>query len=1491
MSTPKKRGKSIKKVAKIAASVFAVILLLISAIWLSLRTEAVQNLLVPYAERTLSNLTGTTVSIDRINLRFHLSLDPTRVKSLELEGIYVEDHHADTLLYAKSLQGDIGLLNLGQSDFTINNLSLSQGHFYLRKYQGEEQLNLQVLLNRIIKPDSSESAPISVTCHHLNLDNIHFVYRDEDAEKIDFGLDFANLDLKRINLELADFRMQEDTISTSLLSLGFQEHSGFQLRQFGGDLQISPLGVEVQQLVLQTGNSKIQGNLRFIHKSYAAYSEFLTQVKMQCQLDQTDINLSDLAYFAPDLRGIDLPLSLKGRLSGRVSNLKAKGMDIRYGNQTMLQGDFNVDGLPELDATFLDVELKKFETTAADLAQIPVPPFGSNKHLEIPPEVGRMGTVDFSGNLTGFISDFVAYGKLKSDLGTVNADMHLQQEGKSGLPEYAGELKTTDFNLAGLLGKDSLLGRLSLDTRVSGMGIKDDEVKAELEGRISRFDLMGYTYKDIEVNGTVTQKTFLGELDIRDPNIRLSFDGLVDLSKKLPEYRFTASLDSANLVALNLLKREEESMLSVELDSDFKGNDINDISGFIHLRDLHFEEGKHSIKMDTLSFNSELVPTGRSIELESRYLDATLVGRFNTNDMLLSINNSLASLIPSYFPGKVRSPKQPEDFQLEATVKHAEEFTQIFMPEVMPESDIRLVWSHESKSKRLGFSVRVPEMVYDGHRIQNARLAFSSDSVRGKLDWTMDRFFLGDSMPIRDFNLRTDLKENKAHFEMKWRNNSEKVATSELAGNLAVNGVSQFQLDMLPSVIFLADSAWQINEGGQIKVDSTTISCRDFRVGGEEKYLRINGRLSNDLADSMFVELAQFELDYLNVITAPIGFSFHGVLDGRASVSDPYKKVLFGADMAFNELGINGYDIGSGNLKTIWSRETEALELQGDFEHKEVKKVMISGNYYPNNETDNLDLKFNFNKIDLPLFEPLVEDYLSDVDGLLYGRIQVKGELDKPQISGGFQLENASLRVDYLNTVYTIKKEVIRIEPDWMGFDLITLRDEKGNKAIATGTVFHENFENFNLDIAMEVKNFAFLNTNLSHNDLFYGKAFLTGDVNISGYAETLDIAINGKTGRGTYLAIPLSESEEISESDFITFVDRSKTTEVEEEYEVDLNGIQMNFELDITDDAEMEIIFDKQVGDVIRASGNGHVKLEINTLGKFNIYGEYVLSEGDYLFTLQNIINKRFNIESGGTILFNGSPYDAQLDVNAIYTVRTSPADLGSLIDSTNTRKVPVAVDLHMTGNMLNPDIRFGIDFPTLPSSDAANLIISGLTDQELNQQVFSLLIIRRFVSTDGSLHGGSFGSSSSSEVLSNQLTNWLSQISNDFDLGFNYNPGDEVTTDEVELIVSTQLFNDRVSVETNFGVGGNEQAQQSTTNNVVGDFNIEYKINEEGTVRTRVFNKSNQYNMANFNNSPYTQGVGVFYRTEFHKFGELVRKLFKRKDKKDTDLPGSGD
>jgi len=613
-------------------------------------------------------------------------------------------------------------------------------------------------------------------------------------------------------------------------------------------------------------------------------------------------------------------------------------------------------------------------------------------------------------------------------------------------------------------------------------------------------------------------------------------------------------------------------------------------------------------------------------------------------------------------------------------------------------------------------------------------------------------------------------------------------------------------------------------------------------------------------------------------------------MNGTTSISDVYNNPIALSDIKIDHLIVNNEEIGNTFISAGWINPEQKIRLEVEAMRGNLKTLDIKGDYFPDNRK--IDFNLAMDKLELEIFEPYTSGVIKDLDGLASGELQVGGFTDKPMVNGSLNMQKTSFQVDYLQTIYSFTNE-ITIRDNNLIIDNFELFDESGNRAVVQGIIKNRYFREFDFDLSLRADNFNFMETRAVHNQTFYGDAIASGLIRFSGKPGNLRLNVSAKTEKNTHIYIPINQGRDLQENNFITYIQPDSVIieeeEIDPQYSVNLSGINLKFDLEVTRDATVEIIFDPKVGDIMSANGSGNIQLTIDPQNDFRIFGEYIIERGDYLFTLQNIINKRLSVQRGGRITWNGDPTGAIINMSAIYDTRAAPGVLVPEPTENLKKRMPVECLLKMEGNLLNPLLSFEIEMPTA-EEETRNVVRNAIsTEEELTKQFLSLLVINNF-SAPSTASGGSGNTGAgmagvtASELLSNQLSNWLSQISNDFDIGVNYRPGDEITSDQVEVALSTQIFDDRVSIHTNVDVSdkSSNTAANQRTNTIAGDFDVDVKLTDNGKFRLKAFNRYNYDQL--YKTAPYTQGVGFLYREDFNSIGELGRRYFggSRKKKK---------
>jgi len=685
-------------------------------------------------------------------------------------------------------------------------------------------------------------------------------------------------------------------------------------------------------------------------------------------------------------------------------------------------------------------------------------------------------------------------------------------------------------------------------------------------------------------------------------------------------------------------------------------------------------------------------------------------------------------------------------------------------------------------------------------------------------------------------------------------------------------------VDLFRTTIIAGDSTWTISPG-KILIDSTRTELSNIRVSHLDQFVSLRGVLSELPDDRLALDFNRFNLGNLNGPLRSSGFKLGGVLNGQASVSGVYQNPLFTSQMNIDSLIVNNEMLGTSGINCSWDDRRKLVNVEAYTMRDNLKTLDINGTYAPAGE-GRFNLELALNKLRLNIFNPYVSGIFSDLKGMASGKATLTGSISRPLLNGQLNLQKSAFTVNYLKTRYNFTEKV-QIENNNILFDKVRVFDAKGNSAYLSGAIRNRFLKDFQFDMTIRSDEFLCMNTTQADNKMFYGTAYGTDVLfKITGPPKNLVMDISATTGKNTSIKIPLSNEGKLNEYNFITIV-TDDTLDYKEDsetnYQVNLSGLQINFDLTVTPDAEVQIIFDPKLGDIIRGKGSGNLNMKISTNGNFLMYGEYIIEEGDYLFTLQNFINKKFTIEPGGRIRWTGDPFNASIDIVANYQTKASLNDLFGTVDERQTK---IAVDdrLTMTGMLMKPDVKYGIYLPNADEETRLKLSNAISSTEDLNKQFISLLIQNRFIPSN-TIGQGSTGSGSStysnaagvnaSEFLSNQLSHWLSQISNDVDVGINYRSNRAMKSDEVQVALSTQLFNDRLTINGSVDVATN--AAVYATDNIVGEFDIDYKITKNGKFRIKTFNHVN--NEMLYENAPYTQGLGVFYKEEFNSVGELWR------------------
>ncbi len=1483
----------VKKLLKILKWTAAGILLLLLLSYLALRTSWAQTFITQKISHSIASKLHTRIEVGGVDIEFF-----TKVV---LEDVYVEDLHQDTLLYAKKIKLDIGSFSYSKKNIFLKDILLQGSKINLKKYRQDTVMNLRFIVDYFAPKDTAkkDTTGWKVGYGGITLDDVSFRLKDEHDTSRTTAMNFSDLKVSGLHAKFSELKFDVDTIRTHIEYLNFKEKSGFEMKDMSAAVKVSPAGINLNGLLLKTANSYMETDLAFSTRSLDDFNDLENKVKLKAEFKGAKINLKDIGYFSSSLAGADKEIILTGDLSGKISELRGKDMQIVFGGSSHYYGDFDITGLPDIDETFMHFNIRELAATRRDLMQIPAPPFSEGKKLFIPENIGLLGLAKFKGSFTGYYYDFTAYGKLFSALGGVSMDVSLKQDPGTKVESYSGKIRSEEFDIGRFLSVSSM-GKVSMDAQVDGTGLRKENANARLKGTISSLDFNGYRYHNVDLEGTLAKKVFNGKLKVEEENADLAFDGSVDFSKSPVTLDFISQVSKLNFAALHFVKSDKFMSIASVIHINLKGDNIDNVTGIVQFNDTYYAQGKELYPLKNFDLRINEVNNVKSVRLESDFADASLSGKITVSELPASLGTFALNFIPTLRKEKEKKKKAAgrteQDFIYTIQLKKTDAVTGIFLPSAKLSPGGKITGRFSSSANDFSLTGSIPGMELSGNRMKNVNIDSYSTKDKLSLHITSSRFSVSDSSSFDNINFSAEAAKDTVHLNLAWDNNSSPQFYATLPAYISFSEKPRIKIHLLDSKLMINDSLWTVSPGNEIIIDTASYAVKDLAFHYHDQLVKIEGAVSHKREDQLYVILNGFNLKNFNVLAQRSGLTINGFISGNASVANIMEpNPLFSSSLDFKTLKINNEDFGSGTVVSIWDKRKDAISLNGSLSRGIVPNISFSGYYYPNKTSDNLDMDAELTNFRMIFFEPYLKSVFSTFRGQLSGKVSVKGNLNQPKINGYAVVQAKNLHVDYLGMTYNIPSDTIWIEPNSFGLRNVKLyADGYKTPAIINGKVYHNNFKNFQVDFDILADKFICMRTTARDNNLFYGKAFLSGTINIFGFTDDViyidavvktEKVLNMKGEKElTEVHIPLSGPSEVSEADYITFVKKGEKPEKTKDYRVQLSGLVLNFQLEMTPDAKVELIFDEKVGDVISGTGSGNLKMEINTHGSFGMYGDYLIEDGSYLFTLKNVINKKFRIEKGSLIKWSGDAYNADVDLSAIYSLRTSLTPLfpPSVYPTGDySKRYPVDCKLIMRGKLLQPDLSFDVALPTVDDNTKQTVKNLLNTEQEMNKQVFALLMLGSFVvppeysayKTDNPT-AGTTGASTGSELLSNQLSNWLSQISKEFDVGVHYRPGDQLTSDEVQLALSTQLLNDRLSIEGSVGNNTSAATRVENSSNVVGDANVEYKVSSDGKLRVKAFNKANDNNITNPNAGTYTQGVGVSYKQEFETIGELYRR-----------------
>jgi hypothetical protein len=1450
-----------------------------------LRTTPVQSYITKRVADFLSSGTGARIEVGGVDISWFLKL--------RLNNLKILDKHGSAMIEVKRIGVKVNNLSLKSRQLSVKQISLEQADINLIHYLNDSSLNLQVILDYFASTDTtpSSSPPWQLKIQSVSIKNSHFAYRDERYLRPGKGIDYSDLDLSNLNLALEDIHFSGDSVLAEIKNLSAKEKSGFRIRKLSASAIVSPEGFSTKNLIVKTDKSDLALDLKMIYNDWSAFNDFLDSVTIVSTLRKSTLDMRDIVYFAPEIDGMDEVFSLEGYLKGKVSSFSGRHMDISFGQQTHFRGNIRMSGLPDIKETFVILSLSEFRSNATDLNTFTLPYSSGQQTLSLPEEVQRLGNITISGKFTGFYNDFASKSTFITDAGTLNTDITLNSNEQTKAIEYKGHINALNIDIRKILQIEQL-GLVSIDANVDGQGFSATGADLTMNGLVTNFQLMGNTLDRIRIDGSFRNRKFEGLVALSDRLAKLDFNGSVDFSDSIPAFDCKADLRNAWLTRLHLWDRDSSSLLSTHMDLNFKGNTLDNLLGALKFTNTSYQESGKSLEMKKFILQTtQMAGAGKDMTLTSDFANASFNGQYTFDDLA----EYLTFVFRDYLPGlalvsPVNQRESKGKFEYAIHLINTRPITSIFLSDLSIDPNTVISGSFDPAIGLIDVHGESRMIRYQNFSMQDWSLnGRSHDNELGmamncrSLDLTAES---KENQPrLEQFRLESIARNDSVFFKVKWNDlDSIDRNRADLGGAISFHAYPLLAFQFSPSSLLINDTAWNIQPGNLITLDSSLLAISNLGFISNRQSIFINGLVSHDPLDHLEIEFRDFDISQFDMLTEDSGIDFDGKLNGKLNIADIYNVPLVNTSLLLKSMGFNREKLGDAEIISSWDNRMKAAEVNVRIAYHGTAglhyPVLVKGFIYPEQKKNNLDLDIDIDNVKIKVLVPFFTGLFSRMKGWGSGKMKLSGDFADPVLTGSIQLMRSEFLVDYLRTTYSFTGAV-NFDRGLIWFKDLNLADSVGNTGTATGNIRHRAFKDWSLDVNVNSRDLYVLNTSYNPDEMYFGKARVNGNMSLTGPVNDLKLVANATSGKGTDVHIPLDYAVDISENDYIYYVARDTAGKVHTDNQVVQSNMNIRLNLDVTDDAMIEIILPYRMGN-IKARGNGLLNLGVDTRGNYSMNGQYIMEKGSFQFNLQGLFSRNFEIRKGGTITFNGSPDDADIDLQAVYKIKTTLAGLGSIPPEQASRRIPVDCIVSLRNDLYNPDIRFSI---AMPEADAeTQRMVYGAIDTAnavvMNQQMISLLVLNSFTSPGESsgLNAAGLGISSFG-IINGQLNNWLSQISKDFDIGVNYRPGDQMTAEELELALSTQLFNDRVVIDGAFGrsamnsaAAGQSGAQ--TANQWIGDVNVEVKITEDGRFRVKAFNRTNTSLDLYTGQSPYTQGVGILYRKDFDHIGELFHK-----------------
>lgn len=1452
--------------------VLCIAALLVIGTTMLLNSPRVQQRVSVMLATELENRIGTRVNLGGVHWLFP--------NDIVIDSLEIDDQEGEHLLAVSRIAAKVEWMPLiKQGQLSIRNIRLFNPDILIYKNETADDYNYQFLIDAFAAKEKKEKpSKLNLRVNSLLIRHANLTHRIGNSNRGNKGnrqkrsLDIRDIDVSNLSAHLSLKALTNDSISLMVRQLNFKEQSGLSVDNLYMRLVGNRSGATLANFRLDLPHSTL-----CLDTIWASYSpdHFSESLIVKGKVLPSQITPSDLSWLAPQIQDFDERVNLTTDFIGSLSRINVKDLNIRthHGDIALnANGTASFTG-DKLNAANVNLQEATLTAQAWELLQDELPDI----HQLIPAEVTRIGSISAHGQAKLAQASSAIDLSATTDAGNLEAHMDIEKNG-----HYVSTVTGQELNIAQII-PSSPLTKTNLAIEAEGIynyRAPSDTLplRGTFKGKATQTTLLGYSYESIHINGQYGPEAYAGDINVSDPNGSLFLQAEYKPLEKVPSYSLDLYADTLNLHAMKLLDTHKGNRFSTHLSANIRGIDFNHFTGQINIDSLTLHKPTEDYIVKQIAIYGT-DPDKKMISLSSDFMEGSVRGEFTYQSLFQSIINHLHHYLPSICRDHMHQHTHTDNlctanFKIHNT-RPLEEF--LLLP-VSINKAINIEGLINDRTESFKLQAVAPHLQYGDISLSN--LSIKCEPAENGLSCHVSGTQHGDDNVVTTANLLAKAANDEISLGLLWESTPNELFSGALYSNVRFQFDEHDQLAITvqsdSSHTTINHSKWQLHPF-KVDIAAGNTAIHDFRFEHDsDQYLTIDGSIAHTPADTLQVRLNNLDLNYLLTLVKLKDISFGGNVSGYVNAADLYTGTPYlDARITAEDFSFCEGPMGDALAHAYWNQDSTRLEFTADVSENPQRITKVNG--YADIADNELWLDIAADSTNASFLNSLLSSFMADIKGNACGNIIIGGPMNAIDLLDGALQADVSFKLTPTNTDYRFK-DTLYFAPGHIHLRGIEAYDTRNQKAIVNGVITHDKLSDYGYELYIDAQNILGIDLPNTGSDSFYTTIFGTGEVLVSGGPDQpLKVGILAQPEKGSLFALNLVSQDVTSSESFITFRDRTSKRNTltirpnsstrRRPANSNNDDLELDITANITPDATLQLIMNQAANDHISVTGSGELQISIHG-DDINLFGTYTVDHGGYRLSLQDVINKDFEVLKGSTVTFDGDPMSSRLNITACHTVNYVP--LKDLTPDA-TGNVRVNCLLKIGGTLDSPQLTFDLELPQGTEEEKTILRSYTSTEEQMNMQFIYLLGVGKFYTMDLAQNQNTEGTGNMesflSSTISGQINNLLSSIIN----SDNWNIASNIRTEnmmgvsdntlgnmEVQGILEGRLLDNRLLINGNFGYRDNPMY----ASNFIGDFDIRYLLRNDLSLKG--YNKTNDRYFTK--TSLTTQGIGLLFQRDFN-------------------------